>query len=149
MSARFCSKMLFITADLEARTLKDSSPLAKPASPMASAKQRGKKPVPLPRTKKTPQARHDLDIYENIGPIKQEEGADVSLDEYHQMVCSTPKVKLSRSVSTGGLHGEEDTTGNTGDSGIGEWIGKCDCVMWSCDISWEEHEIDTRTMLAT
>ena len=116
----------FIVTDLEIRSLKASSPPAMPptpASPVTSAKQQQKKkPKPLPRTKKTPQARQDLDIYENVGPIKQEEGRSVSREEYHQMVCSTPKV--SRTVSTGGLFGEEeDTTGNTGDSGISEWIG--------------------------
>lgn len=104
--------------------MKVSSPLAMP-SPVTSAKLSRKKPVPLPRTKcsKTSQARTDLDIYENIGPIKQEEGGDVTLAEYVQSVqyTSTPKPSKRESYL---VESEGDTTENTGDSGISEWTGK-------------------------
>lgn len=104
--------------------MKVSSPLAMP-SPVTSAKLSRKKPVPLPRTKcsKTSQARTDLDIYENIGPIKQEEGGDVTLAEYVQSVQSTSTPKPSKRESYL-VESEGDTTENTGDSGISEWTGK-------------------------
>lgn len=91
-------------------------------SPRPPSKQPRKKPIPLPRGKshKTPQANNrDLEIYENLGPVKQEEGSAVSLNEYQHLTT-----KLS---STGGTacdeSDEEDATGNTGDSGISEWTG--------------------------
>lgn len=88
--------------------------------------------MPLPRTKssKAPRARYDLDIYENVGPIKQEEGGGASLEEYHRLVQSA--TRLGRTESMRGLEGEgeeEDTTENTGDSGIGEWTGMYGGVM--------------------
>jgi hypothetical protein len=92
--------------------------------PVATVKR--KKPVPLPRTK-APQAHNDMDIYENIGPIKQEDGRDVSMAEYHQIVRCTAGNLVQRSKSMSYLgdgEEEEDTTENTGDSGISEWRGK-------------------------
>lgn len=109
------------------RHLEVSSRLVVPQSPhelpTVPARLPRKRPVPLPRTKYTKatpsQASNDLEIYENPSPIKQEEGDDVSLEEYRRYLQS-----ISAAVTPQPLMGEEeedDTTENTGDSGISEW----------------------------
>lgn len=98
-------------------------------SPTASTRVPRKKPVPLPRTKyatkATLQEHDEPQIYENLGPIKQEEGGDVSLTEYRRYLQSVSAMTTlsSRDTLVNGEEeeDEEDTAGDTGDSGIAEW----------------------------
>ena len=81
------------------------------------------KAISLSRTKKTPQARHDLNIFR---PIKWEERSAMSLDRIVQSIPVQFSRPLSQPISV--IVKEEDSTDNTGDSGISEWIGMLACM---------------------
>ena len=123
--------MIQMHADTDSRSLGTTTELmlreqAHNAALTASPKQaRGKKPIPTPRkhaNKRLQPETGDDTIYENIGPIRQEEGYSME----HLRVMESTTI-LPEEEQGAGVEAEDDQD----DSGIGnvkEWIAGMSCL---------------------